>query len=404
MSTEVALNLTNGSAVENRPDLSPEMAFVLQLVTHTLRMQSHPIEIGTPVPDWRLFMRLVRAHQLNGLLLTLDNRLTELVPDEVLDKLREKGRSNAQKNFRYLTELVRLHRLITRAGVQNYPYKGVLLSKLLFGNYVTRECSDIDFLIDPEDFAKVHELMIADGYCCRHYNPDFRKPFLRSSHELMYVKHIKGFTYKIEIHWAATNQIMDTFLPISVLMKPGNTETLMGHEVRHLDLEAHLLMLLVHHGVNDVWRSLRQCADLAMFVEKYRKEIDWARMAMRARSSRFYYTSCVGFKLIKELFGIETPPEFEMKRAVPGIVRNNLLRYPQEPKAKLSISSFRRQLIVRDSGWDRVRLVAAYIYASITPNVRDMEAVKLPKHLFFVYYLLKPGRMVVGMFEKRGRR
>lgn len=379
----------------------PEMVLLLALIRTLVHADNTATvwQEGSRELYWADFLQIVQAHQLSGMLTTMKYAERSPVPTEVWDKIRTTAFENARKNLRNFGELTRLHELLNKAGIRNTPYKGVLLSKLLFDDFVSRECSDIDFLIHQADFALAHELLIADGYRNRYYNPDFRSQFLQSSHELMYRKTENKHVYKIEIHWRVTSRMLNIPVPTNYLLEKATPENVLGKEVLQLDLTSHLLVILVHHAINDSWRSIRQCADLAVFVNRYRDAIDWLDLAKQTKKYRLYYASCVGFQLVNELFGVETPSDFRSDKKLPEAILDNLLQYPQKGKDKLNIGSFRRQLMLRDSFADRVRLLAAYLHAGYTPNVRDMEALRLPKVFYFLYYFIKPVRIVSAKFK-----
>jgi hypothetical protein len=278
--------------------------------------------------------------------------------------------------------------------VPNVPYKGVILSWFLFGDYVSRETSDIDFLIEPVCFSEAHELLIADGYKPRYYNPDFERQFLDTSHELLYRKKIGTGAIKIEIHWAATNKMMNIPLPNGYLFNGLQTFKISGKEIDIFTIENHLLILLVHHGVNDVWRSLRLILDVAAMIEKYGVVINWSGFKTATQKYKIRHTTEIGFLIANQLFGAEIPQGYEEKSTVPENILNNLLTYPAIKKSKLSIDNLKQHLFLRDSIKDRLTLLGNYIFAGVKPNVRDWEAVTISKKYYGLYYLVKPFRIL----------
>jgi hypothetical protein len=298
--------------------------------------------------------------------------------------------------MRKLEEMVRLQAMLQAGGVPNVPYKGVILSQLLFGDYISRETSDIDFLIDPQYFRQAHELLLADGYKPRFYNPDFERQFLRSSHELLYRKSYPSGAIKIEIHWAATSRMMRIPLANSELFRDVSPLTLPGGSVGVFSLRSHLLVLLVHHGVNDVWRSLRHVADIALIVNRFHDQIDWVEVRAAAERYNILHASQIGFKLAHELFGTPVPIPFQTANPLPDVILDNLLHFPALKKRKLNFDNLQQQLLLRDTFGHKVALLAAYAHAALTPNIRDMEANKLPRGLYGLYYLIKPFRMLFG--------
>ncbi len=379
----------------------PEMALtILILRVYFKRIEAVQIEkyILDHKIDWKLFQRIVFTHQIHPVIYKVISINASGFPAAFMEKIRNKSIKVATDNLRNLEELVRLNKLMKYGGVNNVPYKGVILSQFLFNDFLSRETSDIDFLIDKEDFSVAHRLLVADGYEPRYYNPDFMHQFLKSSHELMYRKTFLASPHKIEIHWAVTSKMMNIRLPNDFILSGQHSVALMGENVSVLNIEKHLLAILVHHGINDVWRTLRHCLDIAVLLEKYSNDIDWEELRLLTRKYRIYHTTETGFLIANKLFGILIPDTYQTKNVLDQNVLSNLLRFPALDKGKLHIANLRQQLYLRDSTRDKIKLLWSYFLAAFTPNIRDMEAVKVPGNSYFLYYLLKPYRI---LFKRR---
>jgi|GEM_PF-6268209 len=344
--------------------------------------------------DWQVFGQIAKAHKIMPVIYKVLSAHTREIPNDFLEKMRGYCLKTAAANMRNFEELVRLHQLLKKNGIRNIPYKGVLLSYLLFGDLIARETSDIDFLIDKKDFREAHRLLENDAYKPRFYNQDFEKQFLSTSHELLYRRKTETGAFKIELHWAATSVMMDVQLPDKYLFEHTENLQLSGASIDVFDPESHFVMLLVHHGVNDVWRSLRHCLDVTLYVEQYRDKINWAKFKNLLVNTRLLHTTTVGFDISRHLFGVEPPPGFEAGQPTPDSLFENILQFPPLEKGKLNFSNLKQQLFLRDSFKSRVSLLVAYARAGITPNIRDMEAYAIPKWLYPLYYILKPFRII----------
>lgn len=348
--------------------------------------------------DTGLFEQMIKSHQLRPFVYKVMAISGGSIADLFLPQLRNKCFKIATCNLRNVEELVRLHQMLKSNGIANVAYKGVILSKVLFDDYISRETSDIDYLLAKEDFAKAHELLINEGYKPRYYNPDFEQQFLNTSHELLYRKNIQAGSIKIELHWAITSNMLQIPLQNEDLYAHMETIKLPGGAADTFNLQNHLLSILVHHGVNDIWRSLKHIIDIAVFVEKYRAEIDWVSLYATTRKYKIRHTAEIGFNMAHRLFGIEVPPPFARKMAIPDWVIDNLLRFPSIGKGKLNFDSLRQQLFLRDTRADKIRLLWSYLHAGITPNIRDMEYYQAPKGGYALYYFIKPFRRVYGKY------
>ena len=378
---------------------TPEMALAI-LICRVYFKKASGTElqefVTTHKIDWQLFERIITAHQVRPLIYKVLSAHNAAVDTVFLDRLRNNCFHIATGNLQNLEELTRLYQLFREGGIKNVPYKGVILSYFLFGDFISRETVDIDFLIDATDFSKAREILIKEGYTPRYYNPDFERQFLRSSHELQFKKTTSSGTVKIEIHWAATNIMMNIPMPNADIFNGLQTIKLPGGETTIFNLQNHLLVLLVHHGVNDVWRVLRHTLDIALFLDKYRSEIDWQAFHQATIKYKIRHTTEVGFLITEQLFGITPPAPYKSGTTLPEKIPGNILTFPAIKKLKLNTENLQQQLFLRDSFADKISLMLSYARTGITPNVRDMEAYPIAKKWYPLYYFIKPFRIIFG--------
>jgi len=358
--------------------------------------------IHTEAVNWELFQKIITVHQVRPFVYNILTANAIQTDAAFHHKLKLATTRIATGNLLKLKELVHIQQLLKNSGVESIPYKGVLLSKTLYNDYVSRETSDIDFIIHPKDFATAREVLVADGYdSTYYYNPEYRNLFLKSDNELLFDKSISEEKYKIEIHWAITHKMMAIPFRDEELFRNTQRENVFNNEIEVLSLSNSLLVLLIHHGVNDVWRTVRHTIDIATFIGKYYSEIDWKEIARLTKQYRIYKTTCLGLSLCKEIYGIEIPEEFMTNDGLLKKIVHNMLRFPPIKRKKLSIENIFQQFRLRDSMQDKVRLSGAYLSTALLPNIRDVEAWPIPAKLRFLYYFIKPFRLLLSPLQKQ---
>jgi len=315
------------------------------------------------------------------------------VDSDFLHRLKNNNMQLASGNMMRLHELKCLVEAFVAEGLTAVPYKGVFLSQLLYGDFITRETVDIDIIILKDQFVAAHQLLTRLGYASRYYNPDFKQHILNTSHELQYAKTTERGNVKVELHWAATSHMMDIPLDMGGMMGTLGAANLHGHSLPTFQVQDHLLLLLIHHGVNDVWRTLRHLMDIALLLKNHSGVLDMNLLQKQAHACRMEYSAAIGFNMVNELLGIPLPASFSLV-VIPGSIKDNLLQFPPLKKSKLNADSLKQQLLLRDSLPHRLRLLGKYLKVAIQPNIRDMEAFPLPKGLYYLYYILKPFRLL----------
>jgi hypothetical protein len=372
---------------------SPEMALVVLVCRVFFKTaEGRDIEVYARAQniDWSLLRRIIRVHQVRPVVFKVLSAYPGGVDAAFLDELRKDCLRIASGNLFKLEEVLKLHNALNEAGVSNIPYKGVILSHFLFDDFITRETADIDFLIEPPQFSQAQNVLNKRGYASAYqYDSKFEKQMLRSDIEMLFSRQTDAGLLKVELHWLITHRMFDIPLPLSKLLKNTQPATIANREVNIPSIHDHALALLIHHGVNDLWRSLRHVIDIAAVVSKYGDSIDWGEMARDARRYNVTHTSCVGFRLCADVLGIEAPLPF-VKHETTLRVMDFMLRFPPGNWKKLSKENIKLQLALRDSFFDKFRVAAFYVRTAFVPNIRDIEAVTLPKPLYFLYYFIKP--------------
>ncbi len=344
--------------------------------------------------NWKQVGRIIKVHQIRPLVYKVLSASAAKIDSGFLEELKNKCFRLASGNLQKLEEQNRLYHLLKNKGIPILPYKGVILSHILFGDFISRETSDIDLLVEAEHLSHVMGVLINEGYATEYYNPDFQNQILKTSNELTFTRVRDGVQTKIEIHWELTNRMMDIPLPIDDIFQKKTTINLRGQETETIDNEMYLLLLMAHHGGNDVWRVMRHCLDISLFVDKFGKDIDWKRFHSMTEKYRIRKTTETGFYICHQLFGIPIPEPFKNEDPKAQELINNLLIYPPINRIKFTRENLKQHLFLRDSIGDKIRLISSYIKTGFVPNIHDMEAVKVGKNWFFLYYFIKPYRLI----------
>lgn len=347
-------------------------------------------------PDWNLFYKLVRAHQLRPFVYKIVSANSDLFSQGFVQRLQNNTWKISIENLDRVKELISLVNDLEQEDIIAVPYKGVMLSKRFYNDFITRETCDIDFLIKKEDFSKVRSFFISKGYQSDYYyNPDYEDVLLDTSVEYVFHKTVGKVLIKVELHWDVIHKMQDVRFSSRDLFIDTERHTILKSNVSVLNLDNELFVLLVHHGVNDIWRSLRHVIDLAMFVEMYEQDVDWTALEQKINSSKITNASFIGFNVANKLFGTNIPQGMNVQMDTStDAVLDNLLTFPMIPRQKLDWANFKQQLQLRDSIADKLVLIRKYLANAVHPNIRDIEAHPLPRKLYFLYYILKPFRML----------
>lgn len=352
--------------------------------------------------DWEYVLRKAKEHGVTSLLCqSLNSVYPKGVPEEILARLRRFTADNARYNLYRTRELIKLLGVFELQGIPCLPFKGPVLSALIYHNLALREYSDLDVLIHLQDVLKTRDLLIEQGY--RVWSPPNRNhkspPFSHRNKDVVF-ENANG-QVRVELHWRLSGSHFRFPLDMERLWERLKTTSLAGAKVRTLAVED-LLLYLCMHGSRHGWERLLWICDIAEIVRQHH-EINWQRVREGAHTLGCERMLGLGLLLARELLGAKLPEEEWQRISVDETVKSLAVQVEEllfnETDASSGISYWNDlHLRVRERLRDRMRLrlyyYHRYLRLALVPNERDRAIVPLPHFLFSLYYLLRPFRLV----------
>jgi Uncharacterised nucleotidyltransferase len=343
--------------------------------------------------DWECLFFLARRHAVLPLLyVQLHQTAADVVPHEQLERLQKTFQENSARNVVLTAELARLMNLLGNAGIEVIPYKGPVLALFAYGNVAVRRFVDLDIMVRKEDVPRAIDLLLADGYeVSKSLNVHQRQVLLRTQHNLQFQRAKRQLI--VELHWEVASHFFASSVQAEDLW--GNLVDIELNEATVKTLRAEdLIFSLCVHGSRHLWERLLWICDLAWIVAG--QELNWRALLERAKATNTERMFLLGLHLSSNLLKVSLPnsivkridsdPELEKL----SIVIKEGLFTGTEHKPATFIQILRFNLMVRESWASRVR----YFRHITAPTERDVDAIALPKHLSFGYYLMRPFRLL----------
>ena len=352
-----------------RAQLSPEAR------ERTLSLLAGPLQ-------WPLVLERARIFEVFPLLYASLRTLDfPGVPDPVRSEWTTIFRFNAIRNELLAIELASILRLLADAGVPVMPLKGIGLAESLYGDAALRACSDLDILIPTENVVQAFHLLLSSGY-----EPEFTQPRLLH----LVARYGRGCTmmtpqnhmcsYALELHcglvWGGP---LEREL-LEEIWSDAARKSFCGVPTFALSAEWEFLYLAVHasrHG----GPSLKWLIDLDRLCS--RGAIDWEKVSEKAKwlgweeAVRSCLAACAA------LFDTPINPAFGLK-APRGSGAPRPVGFP-------SVSEILFSLRLLKTPARRLHYLAIHLFI---PTLADCEFLPLPDSLFFLYYALRPFRVV----------
>lgn len=343
--------------------------------------------------DWAYLLLFAERHALAPLLYTqLSANVPGDIPHVYLNQLQAQFRANAARNLLLTSELCRILRLFESEGVRAMPYKGPALAVAAYGNLSLRRFADLDVLVPIGDVRRAKELLISQGYKPEPSLTQAQEAvMLRTQHNLPFLLEGKIL---LELHWTVAARKFSAALDADEMWERAVRLRLEGETVRSLSTEDLLLSLCVH-GSKHLWERLAWVCDVAELVTAS-PTLNWRRVFAQASRTGDERMLFLGLRLAVELMGATLPAEVTERVFADAQVE----RLAAAVRARLSDGREKRAGIMRNMIFNlrarkRLRDKIGYLQFALMPTDADLTWLRLPAPLTFIYYVLRPVRMLL---------
>ena len=216
--------------------------------------------------DWDRFLRLVRRHRVEGLVVAAFARAGIVTPDHVSQALGAAARDIARQNLVYTAESARLSRMFAEAETPILFLKGLPLAIAAYGTLAVKKAWDVDILVLPEAASAAAVLLGEAGYERVLPPPSYSERQVRLwfelSKETLWRHPQRGV--HVELHTRLTDNAL--LLPgLSAASPSEEVELASGISVATLR-RPELFSYLCVHGAAHSWSRLKWLADVAALI------------------------------------------------------------------------------------------------------------------------------------------
>lgn len=337
--------------------------------------------------DWDFLQQIALQHGVIPLLYwNLKQTCSEAVPALHLSALQALFQANAQQNVLLVNELIRLFRLFQENQIPILPFKGPMLAIINYGNLALRQIVDLDILVNEQEIEKAKLLLINQGYELR----------IKVPWEMHLIRQ-NGF-YNVDLHNTIVPQHLSHPLRSEDIWQQIEQIQFAGTTLYTLSPEMNLLVLCLH-GTKDCWNRLCRICDISELI--HNQSIDWQIVIERANTQGWRRLIGLGLVLARDLLDTELPEEVERWIKTEPFVDKLATQVKQQLfcETTISVDEVERTLFhirtrerLRDKFWALWGLMIHSGWFAPTSNDRDF--IKLPPVLAFLYYLIRPIRVL----------
>ena len=339
--------------------------------------------------------QLTAAAQRHALLPLMHHHLskckTDLVPPAHAQQLKRVFQENVARNLVLMNELGSITHSLQSAGVQSFPFKGPALGLTAYDDPGLRQSADLDIVVRRADVEKAWACLTTRGYrLTRRLDARQTQFLITRQHNIQFVR--EEGRLMVELHWRIAPKLFAPGFGAEDLWSKLKTINVNGGELKSLPVEETIMTLCVH-GARHLWERLSWVTDLAAIISAA-DEIRWTELLAMAKRTKTERILLVGLHLAAELLKAQLPPEISEAIAADPMIATlgeTFTRRICEPAAANSFrQAFKCHLQMR-SGWSaRLR----YCGFAISPTDGELELISVPRGFNFLYYALRPWRLL----------
>ena len=348
--------------------------------------------------NWDHLLALAARHGLLPLLAPhLRACAADGVPYDVLAQLKKYQHVLAVRNLGLVGALVHLLRLFDAHHIPALPFKGPTLALFAYGSLGLREFGDLDLLLRPGDLARARALLREQGYEAQYS--------LTAAQETAYLRSLGQLPLEnadrvvVELHDALTPRAFPFPLAFAQLWRRRCLVPLTGQPLTAPGAED-LLLILCMHGAKHLWKNLGWICDVAELLRR-QSSLDWEQVGREARRLRSERLLWLGVQLAERVLEAPLPPDVSRAarrdtavRALAKRVLRHLLDDREWTPGGLESLTF--HLLARERLRDGLRFGVSLF---LTPTLADWQALSLPPALSFLYYGVRPQRLLGKYFR-----
>jgi hypothetical protein len=344
--------------------------------------------------DWKFLRQQASLHALGPCLAQYCESRGDAVPPTAKAELQQELADVRAYNFFLLQELTRVTGLLEAAGVRVLAWKGPALAVIAYQDAGLRQCADLDLLVCPAQAEAAVAVMVNSGY---------REQAVETGG---HTRNLERAIPKVvvEVHQMVAQPYFS--VPLSV-------ETLLADAVRAPSLTGsvpvpapeNLLLLLCVHGSKHVWDRLIWICDVVLLLRTH-PQLSWERVWQTAANCRAERMLALGL-LLAEGLAPGCVPEVVRERCRRDKVAIRLAARACEwlfmPRHSY-YHGLRRAwflLAMREKQRDRRPLIKRFCYQAITPGEADRAMFALPVWCDFLYYAVRPLRLLLKMLASK---
>ncbi|NIP37872.1 MAG: hypothetical protein GWM89_02195 [Candidatus Dadabacteria bacterium] len=341
--------------------------------------------------DWSYILNFAAINGISSLIYSnITKHGNGHFSDTVINSLKAASLENSKKNLFLTSVLLEIIKELNELGIEAVPYKGPVLSKLLYDDITVREFLDLDIIVHKKHIKRVKEYLISKNYKSQFDLTDREQNYYLNS-KYYYINFTRNDSRAaIDLHWALSAPNYSFSKPLDYFCANLDKIEIDNTSIAVLKTEDLFLQLCIH-GAKHNFSRFNWITDLVNLSEA-NTGMDYDYLSGEARR-----LGCVNIlnytgSLINSLFNLSLPLKNCKQFTQNGCLIAEKI-FNSNSRGLSDTSLFPH---IFDSRRDRLRF---YINNYVYPTPIEFSIIKLNGSLFFLYYLIRVIRMFFRGFK-----
>ncbi len=349
--------------------------------------------------DWEEFVSLTIKHRLVSHVLQHSKYLAEKFPIPAYEKLIDVRLKHSKTSLNYAIHAIRIFQEFKEKSIPHIFFKGPLLSLELYKDIGYRSFGDIDVLVEKQDAEKAKNLLEELGFTCIYpkikLTEKQKEVNYSISHHYQFVHPVQAI--HIELHWNITNPKSFFGVESHDIISNSFNLKVSNYELPYISKIENIVFLAAHGSIHQWYRLfwIKDFSKLLSLVssEDLKNAFD---LSKKLKLQNCFIQAC----LLSNLLYKTDIPDFDNFSIYNNLKKTPLSSISGKDLSKQGLKGKIKFVLYRI----RLKLDFNYYFELIyrlRTHLSDWELIKLPKNLFFLYYVLRPFLLIYNFLFRR---
>lgn len=324
-----------------------------------------------------------------------------LLPNEKLSYMKKIYMDIVKENMLMTSELIKVMKLFEENDIKAIPFKGPVLSQVAYGDVISRQYVDLDILVKDKDLVKAYDLLEYNDFNSELEKKFFKNQlFLEKNSDISFYNSRKNIT--IELHWKLFAKQFLSNINITNIFNKKEHLYINKNKINIFQNEL-LIVYLCMHGSKHCWERIEWILDIDKMIRNA-ENINWELVFYLAEKNYCTKMLKLGLFISNHIFDSPIPNDVLIKieeqyfyKKMDYVLNeiSNINIYKSEFQKNLSTFKFTYNL--NDNIYEKIKFIKRTFFELSHIDVRFID---LNKNFYFIYYLIKPFRLLIKYILK----